>query len=507
MTFSSEIATLSRRSMFQWLALIILFTISTRFEPLSSAVVDPDLWWHLRGGESIVTEHVFPHNGIFTRHTERPWVEYSWAFEVLAFYSYHWFGLMGLVVLRSFLEVVITATLFILLRGGLGNFWQAWVLTLSGMWAIHHCLGTQPMLTSVTMFTIELLLIFEARRKRTVGPLFVLPFLFLLWANFHIQFAYGILMLVLLAIASMLTVILPVTIAERLRSERELPAAPVVAATVLSFLATLIGPYGIRLYQVLANYVHSSVPYAIITELQALNFRVPEHYVLLMIIAAAFFVLGWRRSFDVFELALLLVCTLIGFRMTRDSWLACLPALAIIADRRSFTRDQPSGTLLKKFAFAASVVAGSALVFALVAWDSQTNNSSLNLAVSKYFPKRACDFIAQQSLQGPIYNDMNWGGFIIWNLPDKPVSIDNRTDLYGDEILSRSFAVQQGVIDWKLDPDLNSAQILLLNRHTPLGSVLAHDPHFRLVYEDPLAIVLTHEVSSSAALSSRSSGQ
>jgi hypothetical protein len=31
------------------------------------------------------------------------------------------------------------------------------------------------------------------------------------------------------------------------------------------------------------------------------------------------------------------------------------------------------------------------------------------------------------------------GGFIIWSLPDYPVAIDGRTDLYGDAAMSRFF--------------------------------------------------------------------
>jgi hypothetical protein len=89
---------------------------------------------------------------------------------------------------------------------------------------------------------------------------------------------------------------------------------------------------------------------------------------------------------------------------------------------------------------------------------------------------------------------MDWGGFLIWALPDMPVAIDNRTDLYGDDILSRFYFVRVGLRDRKADPDLDSARLVLLNRSLPLANLVAQDSHFRLLYQDRLAAVFSHDV-------------
>ena len=103
--------------------------------------------------------------------------------------------------------------------------------------------------------------------------------------------------------------------------------------------------------------------------------------------------------------------------------------------------------------------------------------------------RAACDFIRARSLPGPIYNDIGWGGFIIWSLPDYPVAIDGRTDLYGDAILYRYYREQQGPLDWRSDPYLNAAKLVLLNSQSGLAMRMQEDPHFRVVYDDPIAIV------------------
>jgi hypothetical protein len=489
MSFSSDLRALSHRPVLRGLALVILFTFSTRLDPLSSSVLDADIWWHLRDGDTIAAQHAVPHQGWFTQYSSHPWVDYSWGSEVLMSGFHHRFGLMGLVALRSSVELAITLLLFLMLRRGLRGFWQAVPLTASGMWAIHHCLGMQPMLISVFMFTIELALIFEARRRNVINPLLWSPLLFLLWANLHIQFVYGLFVLLLLTVVTWGARILPTKWASKLHATEALPLVPLVGVAATSVLATLVGPYSWRLYAVIFHYVRSSSPYMIITELQALNFRVPEHFVLVLIVAASFFTLGWRRSRDPFKLALLVICTVVGFRMTRDSWFCALPALAIIGDRDPGDVQEETVPRLRKIYFAAAVALVTIAVFVLLARDTTTNNATLARAVATYFPVNASAFVQAHWREPRIYNDMNWGGFLIWALPDSPVAIDNRPDLYGDQRLSHFYLVQQGLLDWSADPDLNAAQVVLLNRQTPLSKLLARDIRFQLVYEDALADV------------------
>lgn len=499
MSFSSDIRALSRRPILRGLALVILFTFSTRLDPLSSSVLDADIWWHLRDGYAIVTQHTVPHQGWFTQYANHPWIDYSWGSEVIMSRFHHWFGLMGLVALRSLLEIAITVVLFSMLHRGLRSFWQALPFTAAGMWAIHHCLGMQPMLISVLMFTIELALILEAGRQKVIGPLLWLPLLFLLWANLHIQFVYGLFVLLLFTTAVWAVEILPKTWTSKLQPTGTPPRVPLLGVAAASVLATLIGPYSWRLYAVIFHYVRSSAPYMIITELQALNFRAPEHFVLVLIVAAAFFVLGWRRSRDPFKLALLIICTLVGFRMTRDSWFCALPSLAIIGDRDPADVPEESVTRLRKVAFAVATAFVTIGVFVLLSLDTKTNNATLARAVASYFPVNASAFVGEHWSEPRIYNDMNWGGFLIWALPDSPVAIDNRPDLYGDETLTHFYLMQQGLLDWSADPDLNAAQVVLLNRHTPLSKLLTRDMRFHLVYEDPLAVVFARDASLSSA--------
>jgi hypothetical protein len=86
-----------------------------------------------------------------------------------------------------------------------------------------------------------------------------------------------------------------------------------------------------------------------------------------------------------------------------------------------------------------------------------------------------------------LYNDFNWGGFLIWSLPQLPVVVDGRTNLHGDERILRIGNTWAAGPGWQDDPDLARAGIIVAEAHTPLGGVLAFDERFRLVYEDAVA--------------------
>jgi len=58
-------------------------------------VLDADIGWHLRVGDWIVSHRAVPHVGVLSRTAAaRPWIAYSWGYEVLLSRAYAWFGLV-----------------------------------------------------------------------------------------------------------------------------------------------------------------------------------------------------------------------------------------------------------------------------------------------------------------------------------------------------------------------------------------------------------------------------
>jgi hypothetical protein len=96
---------------------------------LKYSVLDYDIWWHLKVGDWIVDNLSLPHSGILSRTAAaRPWVAYSWGYEVLLSRAYAWFGLVGIGASGTFLTVGVAASIYWMLRRLSGWFWFSCLL-------------------------------------------------------------------------------------------------------------------------------------------------------------------------------------------------------------------------------------------------------------------------------------------------------------------------------------------------------------------------------------------
>ena len=78
-------------------------------------------------------------------------------------------------------------------------------------------------------------------------------------------------------------------------------------------------------------------------------------------------------------------------------------------------------------------------------------------------------------------------------MPQYPVSIDGRTDLYGDEMDAVSFKTGSGDASYKADPVLNESRVILLRKKDGLVSALDLDPRFRKIYADEITTVFVRQ--------------
>jgi hypothetical protein len=83
-----------------------------------------------------------------------------------------------------------------------------------------------------------------------------------------------------------------------------------------------------------------------------------------------------------------------------------------------------------------------------------------------------------------MYNDFNWGGYLIWRLPRLGVSIDGRTNLHGEERIQQSMNSWSGIKGWQDDAELAAADLVFADVKLALASLLRKDERFELVYED-----------------------
>jgi hypothetical protein len=88
-------------------------------------------------------------------------------------------------------------------------------------------------------------------------------------------------------------------------------------------------------------------------------------------------------------------------------------------------------------------------------------------------------------------NEYDFGGYLIWAMPEHPVFIDGRTDIYEWSGLLGEFG------SWAMvatDPNVllqkYNVGFCLLARQAPMAHVLPLMPGWKLVYNDGIAVII-----------------
>ncbi len=450
----------------------------------AACVADPDIWWHLRSAEWITEHNAIPHTEPFTSFAAgKPWAAYSWLFELLMLHVFQRLGLVGIVVYSTAMLAGITFALHRLLRRLCPDFSVAVLLTLAATLSLGRLYTPRPWHCSILLLILELHVLYRARRDGEPAVLLWLPVLFALWANLHIQFVDGLLVLA------------AATAEALIRRRATKPATsvrvlPLLGTLVASVLAVCVNPYGWHLYQ--EAYALAAQPGVMnhVTELQAIPFRaLPDFGVLLLALgAAASF--GWERRVSLFEGFMFALACWLAFRSQRDVWVLAVVASAVLASclgrmqaEAVPARARPTTPLLDALG-----CVGTALLIGVGFRVLHLNNYRLADDLAKDMPVEAVAAVRAKGYAGPLFNDYAWGGYLMWSLR-LPVSLDGRAALAGDERLDRYLATWGAEPSWKTDQDLAAAGLVIGPVKAPLVQLLRLDPRFQLAYEDSLAAV------------------
>jgi hypothetical protein len=473
--FHSDLAHIAAR-VFLYSILAVLFLRSFH-------ITDPDIWWHLRTGEWILENRAIPDTDPFSLHgMGKPWVAYSWLFETALALFFRDFGLIAIVAYEVAVRVLLPLAMFHLVLGLLPRFWCAFALTAAGLFAISNIIGPRSGMLTILFLILELDILLCARRTGRRGILWLLPFLFLAWANWHIQFVYGLFLLGIFACEPLLNACM------RYSPRHDSGLAPGTAwrAFLISSFATLINPQGANIYATVVELIGETAVYNHIVELMAMTFRQPQHFVAPLLVLGAGLAIGWRRDPRPLWLILLVVSSLLAFRSVKDVWFLAIVAICTIADGWQSERTSP-----KRAPFRSRLLVGLWVLAAVVAsWRHYgVTRDALEIQMAGNFPEGATRFIEREKLSGPLFNDLSWGGFLIWRLPHLPVSMDGRTNVHGEQRIQHFSDVWRGKPGWESSTELEQANVVITPEDAAIASLLRFDSRFRVGYEDAQAVV------------------
>ncbi|MCX5797480.1 MAG: hypothetical protein NTY77_18465 [Elusimicrobia bacterium] len=387
--------------------------------PALRRLSDPDLPWHMAVGRAAVAARGLIKADTFSYTQNGRFVPYEYASDIALYAAHRLAGFWGLHLLAA--AAVVLLAWLMTSRVEKGARALALAFTSLALAALAPLLILRPALLGLPCFAAALYCIERCRREEDNRWLWLMVPLQILWANVHAFAIIGA------ALAAAAVALVP---HRRGRAEPACAAACAAAATCLSSFGPgiFLGPWRVASHNTL------------IREWTPSSWDLFWNFdpLLGLLVALTATALIWGRSQDgrkmpaLFDLVLVLgsfLLMLLRFRMAPLFIVAAAPfAAARLWPRLKDRRWLPAAVL------AAGLLAPAAVALRReVPWGIGFDPGRL--------PDGAVRFIAENKPQGPVWNELSLGGYLIWRLqPQVKVFIDGRTAyLYPPEFLKASW--------------------------------------------------------------------
>jgi hypothetical protein len=502
---------MTAQRLFVALFIITLLTMGIRES------LDPDMWWHLRTGEYII-ESGIPRQDLFSYTVpENRWVTHEWLSQVIMWVVYSVGGLPGLVL---FFAGVIGLTFGLVYLCCAGRPYLAGFIVFLAAVASAITWGVRPQMFNMLFMALFVFLVERVRTGRySPRVMWLLPVLTIVWVNLHSGYLLGVVLLATYFVGEIAEQWLASRKAAHIPPQssddhQPLPKQEMAAVndygmdrdgirllglvTFFCFLAAALNPNGIELWIYPFETLGSTAMQTYIQEWRPPDF----HFVIFWPFAAliALGISGWLVAFrqrktppTIAEMLLFLGTAAAGLLSARHIPLFAVVAAPVVCrtwwmslKNTSFGRlHRPPArkppliiSLASWLVVCVAVVAAAAWAFTILAQNEEK--------IAETYPVAAVDYLEANGLhEARGYNRYDWGGYLIWR--EVPVFVDGRADVYADPFLFyylQTFEVQE---DWQEPLDEYEVTYVLMNRSSPLGTLLAASSEWQEVYQDDLA--------------------
>lgn len=392
---------------------------------------DPDMWWHLSAGREmlargeILTRDVFS----YTRFGA-PCTNAFWLADIGMYLLYRLGGFPALSLAMALLAALTMGIVYRQMTGP--PILRAGVLILATV-AAAPAWSPRPQLLSYLLLAV-LNLWLTRWRESAPRRFWLLPPLFALWANLHGGFIWGFLLLFAGMVGETLD---RLTGRETGFGRRDLRGLALF--TLLAALAVLLNPNGPAIWRL--PFYTVSVSLSIYEWLSPDFHQIQFHPMLWMLFLLTVALARSRERPDLAALLQVLGFGYMAFVSVRAVAVYAIIAAPVVARALAGAvspslTDRLRGQSLPHPALR-RLVNGSIIAALAVAVLARAVVLSAPERVEKSYHAGAVAHLRAHRPEGNLFNSYNWGGYLLWALPEYPVFVDGRADLYGDEILSQ----------------------------------------------------------------------
>ncbi len=448
----------------------------------SGSIADPDIWWHLRNAEVFVQSHSVVHQDFysFTAAGSR-WMNEAWLGELPYYFAWQWFGIRGI-------YLVMLAEVELILLGVFGlayleskNVKAAFCASWLAVWLATVSFGPRTLLAGWVCLLAELLILAQFKHGKDVT--WLLPPLFVLWANLHGSWLIGMVIFGIFCGSG-----LPEGVWGRVQAVRWTPAQFRKLALVgsLSVAGLFLNPYTYHLVFYPFNFAfQQKLNVNHVDEWVSLDFHGVRGKILFGMLAATIVLaLIRKRRWSLDELAVTLLGFYAAVTYSRFLFLAAIVVTPMLAKELDFLPPYHR-EIDKKWLNAIliiAMVAGCVLRFPTrqYLWRDTIRN----------YPVKALSYLQQFHPEGRVFNDCLWGGYLIWNARQIPVFIDSRIDIFEYNGVFADYLDAMGGKNTLEILDKYGIRYVLYKQDSVVAYLLMHTPGWKVDYQDGTTVLL-----------------
>lgn len=504
---------------------ILPFTIA--WFAASIDMIEPfDFWWNVKSGQIMMQTGKFLGTDVLVWSPVRePYSNPQWGSQLL----FYWFYAISPYLMLTMRVLIITATVGLLVWLCT---WRSKSLRIGALAALIAYFaawtnyGMRPQLFAFLPFVGFLFLLERKDEHPKWLPLLVPIMLF--WVNVHGSFFLGVALLGIYGLG---------TILEKVRSEEGRKWLLSRAAGwqalwfVLAALASLANPYTIGIYNYFFVATNDPIARALNAEWQPPTIDNGTGQLFMMQVAI-FLVSMYisKRRLRITEILIVLAFGYLALTSLRNvMWWGWVTAPIMAANFAYWSANRKAGTAAPEetpeaesgateagqepstaseqavtsnkgtqelyglnFILAAILIVGAFVFTPLWRSSNPLVPDASKTALGDSTPIKLADFLKTEHVPAPIFNYMEWGGYLEWELyPQYQLFIDGRFEARQVQVWEDYLSISRGRADWQKTLDSYNVRTLVLNKefHDGLIPFVKESPEWKQVYEDKQGLV------------------
>lgn len=483
------------------ITLLVFFVLLFSMHATSSTDLSQDLGRHIKLGEIILSTRSIPHTNAFSyTNQDFPFINHHWLSEVFFYVATRIFGFTFLIWSKVLL---ITTSIGILIYCGYKKKLLSSTLISAFLFTplFLERSTIRPELFGYFFFSCLLFIFYNYPQKRKL--LYLVPVILLLWANFHISFIFGFVVMGMLVLKMSFRYIYgkrPTEEKTRIRND--------LFIIFSGFVITLFNPNGLSglLYplNIFNNYGYTIVENQNIFFLNSLMMNPHIRYLFLLfplIITTLIFLISKKKLVEASLLGIFFLAEIMQIRHMPFFALAAITPVSIALNFWLIKiKRSEKIVILSHVLFIIISITISLLFFRNIFFNTFDQAKQFGTAVIDDY-KLSSEFILRKNLSKNIFNNFDIGGYAIYSLyPRYSVFVDNRPEAYPNTFLQETYIkIQTDPILREKVFDKYDIQTIYF-AHTDQTywaeafiQSIANDTNWKLIYIDTSAMVLSRQ--------------